>query len=129
MAPLRGWAPRGQRLIAKVPLWPLEHHDLCRRLVARSDRSTMAARWPSAPAILETHDTGAPDIIRPQDYRPINRRKLTPAATIEIHAPQISVTVVPLSGTTPNTSATRAAPVVCPNRRAAACIPEAPPVR
>jgi hypothetical protein len=77
MAPLRGWAPRGQRLIAKVPLWSLEHHDLCRRLAARSDRSAMAARWPCAPTISQTQDMGAPDIIRLQDYRPVKRRKLT----------------------------------------------------
>jgi len=37
----------------------------------------MAPQWPSAPTISQTQDTGAPDIIRLQDYRPIKRRKLT----------------------------------------------------
>ena len=31
MAPLRGWAPRGQRLKASAPAWPLEDDDLPRR--------------------------------------------------------------------------------------------------
>ena len=31
MAPLRGWARRGKRLVAKGSLWPLENSDLPRR--------------------------------------------------------------------------------------------------
>jgi putative transposase len=34
MAPLRGWAPRGSRLIAKVPDGPLADHDVPGRAAA-----------------------------------------------------------------------------------------------
>jgi hypothetical protein len=32
MTPLRGWAPRGHRLCAKVPPWPLEDNNIPGRL-------------------------------------------------------------------------------------------------
>ena len=42
MAPLRGWAPRGQRLIGKVP----HGHWKTGGIAPRSDRGPLASRFP-----------------------------------------------------------------------------------
>ena len=44
MAPLRGWAPRGERLHRQGPARPLEDHDLPGRPAPRPDRGAMAPR-------------------------------------------------------------------------------------
>ncbi len=44
MAPLRGWAPRGQRLIGQGSARPLEDHDFPGGIAPRPDRGAMASR-------------------------------------------------------------------------------------
>ena len=60
-------------------------------------------------------------------YRAANRLKLTAAATAAANAEIANAVTGPDSGYAENTIATKAAPVVCPNSRAVACIPLAPP--
>src|SRR5579863_2294843 len=62
-------------------------------------------------------------------YRAASLLKLTAAARPAKPEDRISVHVVPSTGIAANSSATSAAPVVWPNRRAVACIPLAPPLR
>ena len=44
MEPLRGWAPKGERLVAKVPRGHLANHDLRRRSSSRPHRGAVADR-------------------------------------------------------------------------------------
>jgi len=45
MTPLRGWAPRGQRIKAKVPHGRWQNHDLPGRSAPRLHHSSLAHRW------------------------------------------------------------------------------------
>jgi hypothetical protein len=58
-----------------------------------------------------------------------NREKLTTAAPAAVTAATTSATVVPSRGSSPNISATSAAPMLCPSSRDVACIPLAAPAR
>ena len=44
MAPLRGWATKGQRLQRQSALWSLENNDIPRCLALRPDRCTLRSR-------------------------------------------------------------------------------------